>query len=161
MKRSSSAAGRVHEEYKEITTRPIQKITGAIRSNPLFSKPPVIQGNIVDQQELVPLTGGAARSEAVANVSSIRASGQAPTRIAVTSPDPSTRAGSNTGGSGQEQFSEFAAAPSLDRSVSGDTGSEQSATVGGSALAGLIGAKTHRSSGRGKSSVTKLQSHVD
>lgn len=116
-------------------------------------------------QELVPLTAGSARSDSVTTAPSVRnGSVPTPTRTAVTSPEASIRAGSTTGGSVQEQYSELPTAVSLDRnsSVSGDIACEQAApaTVGGSALAALM-VKPHRSSGRGKASGTKLQSHVD
>lgn len=152
----------MHEEYQEITTRPIQKITGAIRSNPLFSKPPAIKGS-PGEQELLPLTAGAALSDSASTAPSVRTAVPTPSRTAMTSPEASIQAGSTTGGSVSEQYTEFSTVPSLDRnsSVSGDVGgSEQPASGGGSALAGLIGAKPHRS-GRGKAGVTKLQSHVD
>lgn len=159
------AAGRVHEEFREITTRPIQKIIAPIRNNPLFSKPPVIKGSATDQ-ELVPLTAGSSRSDLVNAAPSARSGPGPAAGRTVSSPEPSTRAGSTSGGPIQENCAEFSAASSLDHksSVSGDLPYDQSAhpgTVGGSALAALVGSKQHRSSGRGKPNITKLQSHVD
>lgn len=150
------AAGRVHEEYREITTRPIQKIIAPIRNNPLFSKPPVMKGSSTDQ-EMVPLTAGSSRSDLA--IAPVPAAGRT-----VTPPEASARAGTSSGPV-QEDCAEFSAASSLDHksSVSGDLGYDQSAppgTVGGSALAALVGSKPHRS-GRGKANITKLQSHVD
>jgi hypothetical protein len=156
--RFHATAGRVHEEYKEITTRPIQKITGAIRSNPLFSKPPPIKGSPGDQ-ELVPLIASSARSDPVHSAAPPgRTSLPTPSRTAVMSPEAAVRAGaSTTGGSVPDHYTEFSPATGLDRngSVSGDKDSEQPQT--GSALAGLVG----RGAGRGKAGATKRQSHVD
>ena len=159
------AAGRVHEEYREITTHPIQKIIAPLRNNPLFSKPPAMKGAAADQ-ELVPLTAGSSRDDSATSVPSARTGPVPMAGRTVASPEAPTRAGSSTGGPVQEHCAEFSAASSLDHksSMSGDLGYDQVAppvTVGGSALAALVGAKPHRGSGRGKTGVTKLQSHVD
>jgi hypothetical protein len=57
------AADRVHEEYRELTTQPMQKIMAPLRNNPLFSKAKskmvsLSQGSTGNAFELVPLTTG-------------------------------------------------------------------------------------------------------
>lgn len=47
---------RVHEEYREITTRPIAKIIAPIRNTPFFSKATKVEAFVDQGTELRPLT---------------------------------------------------------------------------------------------------------
>jgi Organic solute transporter Ostalpha len=165
--RAGMSAGRVHEEYQEITTRPIQKIIAPLRNTPLFAKAIITKsGSGADATDLVPLTCAAHHSDAMPAVPGGRGNVLAFNTRGTLSPETPGR-GSITGGSAQEPFSEIPAII-LDHgvgSISGDAGramgSSSDTDGGGSAIAALLVSKNSRAGSRGKMQASKLQSHVD
>lgn len=167
---------RVHEEYREITTRPIAKIIAPIRNTPFFSKPAAkVETGSGQEIELRPLTAAdpLCEPQSALEVTPGR-SGSVPTGLGRGSGGHECRPGFATGlhSSVQESTeccSSANAVPTL-ASTPGEVVrwqsnagmSDSSNGAPKSAIAALIGVKT--TSGhklRGSKPLIKLQSHVD
>jgi hypothetical protein len=186
-----ACADRVHEEYREITTRPIQKIIAPLRNTALFGGSAASKGRLIslqtgagggggDEIELVPLAAGGASTSAAASgvpgVSRIGAlAGMPPAArgAALLSPGEMSGRGKTNGGGGSGAGSSASLFPALDREQSSKSAD---AAVGASSATALPesggafggGASSPGALGNGKGvsrgslrPAKKLQSHVD